>query len=106
MVTAAEEAVDIMVPKPEGSLREKGIENLISCGFSPHGAVYAWDFPINTRNKAITGIMFALLSYFIFDGTFSGCLDYTLLLISTFRILFCTKFSLFSLRMSHSSSPS
>ncbi|KAE9378325.1 hypothetical protein N431DRAFT_528575 [Stipitochalara longipes BDJ] len=72
MQITKKETVDQGAPQPERSLREKGIDIMISWGLSPHGAVYAWEFLINVQFYAFIGISFAVLSYFFFDGTYLG----------------------------------
>ncbi len=70
--TTAENVIDDNARKPERSLRETGIRNLTSYGLSPTGAAYFWEFLVNMQSFALSGVVFAALSYFFDDGTYVG----------------------------------
>jgi hypothetical protein len=72
MPRMTEEVGDEESPKPERSLRDKGIENIMSCGVSPEGAVLLWEALVNMQLFAFTGVAFAVLAYFFYDGSYLG----------------------------------
>jgi hypothetical protein len=70
--TTTEEVMDEEAPKPERSLREKGIENIMSYGVSPEGAILFCETLVNMQLFAFIGVAFAILAYFFYDGSYLG----------------------------------
>lgn len=89
---AAEEVGAGQELKPERSLREKGIENLLSAGFSPEAAIYFWGFLSKIQTFAFAGITFAILSHLFFEGTYLKM--FGLYLVHHFDVLDCILYEL------------
>jgi hypothetical protein len=68
--TNVEEFVAHMMPKPDRSYRERGIEMLVAAGLSPESAKSGWDFMKDIQRVIFTGIMFGIISYFFFGGAY------------------------------------
>jgi hypothetical protein len=80
------------MPKLVRSYRARVIEWLMASGHSPEIAQGVWDLMEATLNVVFTGVMFALLSYFIFAGAYLKM--FGLYLVYDTEILYCLLYEL------------
>lgn len=71
-VPSTKEGGNETAPNPKRSLRENEIEKLISYGYNSTSAAFVWEFQLTISYLAVSGLVFAVLSYFFYDGTYLG----------------------------------